>query len=249
MLIEVRKWISSARASIDPIVEVNPAMGTDSYTSTRARFDSQSAAHKYAHRHDNARDRREQRCIAQAMSACGLANNSLVLDLPCGAGRLTPLIVDAGHRLVAADSSPHMVAQAVEVWNRQAGVGEERRNRASFRVDDVMNTGYEVAKFDLVICNRLLHHFTDSSTRVRALAELSRVSRRWVIVSFFNSGTVEAKWKRIFKGMTGQRQTTRLPISLEQFKRDSASAGLRITKCFPTQGIISPQWYMLLERI
>ena len=45
----------------------------DSYESTKAKFDTEDAAEKYSRKHDNARDRREQRCIADAMAACGLA--------------------------------------------------------------------------------------------------------------------------------------------------------------------------------
>lgn len=220
----------------------------DSYSSTKTRFDSESAAATYSRKHDNARDRREQRCIASAMAACELARDSLVLDLPCGAGRLSRMVVDAGHRLVGADSSPHMVGQAVDAWLRQNDQSSQRFDRASFEVRDVMNTGYEDAKFDLIICNRLFHHFTESTTRVQALTELRRVTRRWLIVSFFNANTIDAKWKRFRNFVRIKRPIGRIPIPYGQFEAEAHAAGLKIIRSFPTRGVISPQWYVLLER-
>jgi cyclopropane fatty-acyl-phospholipid synthase-like methyltransferase len=41
-----------------------------------------------------------------------LAPNSLVLDAPCGTGKYFPLVIAAGHRVVGADQSAGMLAQA-----------------------------------------------------------------------------------------------------------------------------------------
>jgi len=141
-----------------------------------------------------------------------------------------------------------MVGQARDAWNRLTEGSETRRKKVSFEVGDVMNIAHEKSSFDLIICNRLFHHFSESSTRVRALTELGRVTKRWVIVSFFNADTLDAKRKRLGQMLTGRRPTTRRPIPFDQFTTDAAAAGLRVVRSFPTRGRISPQWYVLLER-
>lgn len=222
----------------------------DSYILTKSRFDTAMEASVYASKHGgHARDKREQACIAAALAASNLLPDSLVLDLPCGTGRLSPMIVNAGHRLVAADSSPHMVSEAANAWSQVTAGDPGRRARVEFEVRDVMASGYGDAAFDAVICNRLLHHFTEPATRTRALTELARVSARWVIISFFNAGAFEALRKRLGFFLIGRTQQRRVPISLEQFKADAAAAGLRVVDSYPTLGRISPQWYLLLEKV
>ena len=221
-----------------------------SYEQTKARFYSADDAAIYSRKHGgNARDLREQRCIAAAMTACALTPDSHVLDLPCGAGRLSPMIVDAGHRLVAADSSPNMVSEAEKAWQEWSANDAARRARVTFEVRDVMATGYADDTFDLIICNRLLHHFTEPATRTRALAELRRISKRYIIASFFNAGALDARRKKLGQMITGRVQTKRVPIKVAQFTVDAAAAGLRIAHEYRTRGVISPQMYVLLERV
>jgi ubiquinone/menaquinone biosynthesis C-methylase UbiE len=46
--------------------------------------------------------------------------------------------------------------------------------------------------FDGVVCARLIHHFNDPSDHRRLLAELCRVARKFVIISFNASFSVKA---------------------------------------------------------
>jgi 2-polyprenyl-3-methyl-5-hydroxy-6-metoxy-1,4-benzoquinol methylase len=239
----------SAHAAAVKFSRVENTLRQTSYEQTKTRFDSANDAAIYSRKHGgHARDRREQHCIAAAMQACNLAPDSYVLDLPCGAGRLSPMIIDAGHRLVAADSSPHMVSEAEKAWRQLNGNDAVRRAKVTFEVRDVMATGYASDTFEVVICNRLLHHFTEPATRSRALAELARISKRYVIASFFNAGALDARRKKLGQIITGKVATKRVPIKVTEFAVDAAIAGLRIVGEFPTFGMISPQHYVLLER-
>lgn len=56
-----------------------------------------------------------------------LDRDGLVLELGCGSGLLTRHLVDAGHRVIAADASPAMVELA-----RLAGSGVEVTVQGSF---------------------------------------------------------------------------------------------------------------------
>src|SRR5262245_53930262 len=133
-------------------------LAESSYERTRKRFDTPRAAAKYAGRFlGTARHAREQRCITAALN--GLPAGSRVLDLPCGTGRLTPVLVNRGFRVTGADSSQYMIATAWSIWHDANRTSLEREAMASFEVQDVLATSYKDRQFDAVVCNRLFHHF------------------------------------------------------------------------------------------
>ena len=72
------------------------------------RFNTPKAALKYySAQTGTGMHRREVRCIRRALSE--IESGSRVLDLPCGTGRLLPMLHESGYRVTEADSSPHMV--------------------------------------------------------------------------------------------------------------------------------------------
>jgi ubiquinone/menaquinone biosynthesis C-methylase UbiE len=137
-------------------------------------------------------NRRELRLAARALDAFGRCRE--VLDVPCGAGRLTPLLLERADRVACVDVSPAMLAHAEAALARPVASG-----RATLRRGTVGALPFPDGSFDVAVCWRLLHHLTDRSVRVRALSELRRVSRRGVVVSFADADTLKAKlraWRR-----------------------------------------------------
>jgi len=217
-----------------------------SYERTLDRFNSAEAALKYPARYGSTfRGRRERRCILKALRR--LAPESSILDLPCGTGRLTPLLVGAGLRVTGADSSPSMVSLAEEHWRQIGSRFREENRNVQFDVHDVMNTGYEEGQFDAVICNRLFHHFSEAETRVKALKELNRISRGPVIVSFFNSFALDALKFRFKHALRGTVPNDRVPIPLRMFAEDLRQAGLDVVSTYAVLRGISPLCYVVAE--
>lgn len=212
--------------------------GELSYVWTRERFAQPQAAGKYPRRYRAThRDGRERRAICRALER--VPRGASILDLPCGTGRLTPLLVERGLRVTGADSSPHMLAQARQSWPDEA---------VRFDVRDVMATAYADDQFDAAICNRLFHHFSEPATRRRALGELGRITAGLLIVSFFNSFSLNAwrlRWKHWRRGV---RPVDRIPISMPTFEADIHEAGLHICRKLPVMWGVSPQWYVVLQR-
>ena len=123
--------------------------GTPAETSadrTVQRFDNPQSAHKYAasltgtpkHERETGppmgcaisangtpKHERETGCIMKLLA--GLPAGANVLDLPCGTGRLLPLLVGAGFQVTAADSSGHMLDLARQHC-RQTGRGSMAPN-------------------------------------------------------------------------------------------------------------------------
>jgi SAM-dependent methyltransferase len=132
---------------------------------------------------------REQRLLAQLLTQCQLANGT-VLDVPCGYSRFAPMYARLGLTATGADVSYDMVHLAATNYARY---GRER-----WLCADVLALPFADSVFDSVLCIRLLHHRYSDAERQRILGELARVSRRFVIISFYRSTllhTVARHWR------------------------------------------------------
>src|SRR2546429_889083 len=83
----------------------------------------------------------EKRALASALR--GLDRNNLVLDVPCGTGRITELILKEGHRVIGVDLSWPMVSVA---RRRLAG----SNGTISYHIADAMELGFQDGIFDCV---------------------------------------------------------------------------------------------------
>lgn len=92
-----------------------------------------------------------------------------VLDLGCGTGAVTVHLVKRGFTVHAVDHSPDMIAVAKEKVRAESGA-----ERVTFQVSDAGNLPFESGQFDLVTCQRVLHHIPDIQP---VFAEVKRVLR------------------------------------------------------------------------
>lgn len=221
-------------------------MSSDSHRFTREKFDSKEYAALYAGKFAASRkDAREKECIRELL--LGVLPGSRVLDLPCGAGRMTSFLVRLGHRVTAADTSEHMLAEARA--RVQAELGPEGlADRVELSQQDILKLGFDDDAFDAVACNRLFHHFAESETRRRALAELARVCRGPIVVSYFSSFALSALQRRVANAVRGIRPVDRIPVAPRVFRADVQAAGLVEEACLPVRWGISPQTYLRLRR-
>lgn len=217
-------------------------MFADSHRTTIDRFNTVQAAQKYALSQANtATHGREVRCIRRGLAA--VVPGSHVLDLPCGAGRMLPPLLEMGFNVTEADTSRHMLEQARARLQRE----NLTPDRVHFEVADALDTGLPSKSFDAVVCNRLFHHLREPDVRRRCLCELARISRGPVIVSFFCSLALDAIFSRVLRLLSGRHLSDRIPISYRTFKKDVAAAGLTIERCMATRWGISQQWYLQLR--
>lgn len=215
---------------------------SESAEQTRNRFDSEAAATKYARSlGGTATHRREVACIRTALR--GVAAGSRVLDLPSGTGRLLPLLVEMGFRVTEADSSPHMIEQA-----RRYAQTLRLTQEVEFGVEDAFATSFGSGAFDVVLCNRLFHHFPEGEVRRRCLRELGRICRGPMVISFFCSASLGAMTFRLRNWLRRRTPTDRIPIPRERFVADAEAAGLKVVRTLATRGWVSKQWYGVLER-
>lgn len=208
---------------------------------TLDNYSQAAIAERYRGRNkDKGRHGRESRAIARALE--GIAAGAKVLDLPCGAARMAPMLLDMGYRVTAADGSAAMVDQA-RINCRELGVADRVE---AFQVANIFSTGFADGEFDAVIVNRLFHHFAEPEARQAALKEVARISKDRVIASFFCTHSCD-HWIHVVGNLLRGHASSRVVLPYRVFKRDVEAAGLQVKRIVPTRPGISRHWYLVLE--
>lgn len=119
---------------------------------------------------------REFRLLDQLLSSQG--RSKLLLDLPCGGGRLSPRIGAHTDLLIEADiavgqvlyGQHHSRLDTPQIWMTASAFHIPLRDNS----------------VDGTVCCRLCHHLPTPTERERLVEELLRVSRRFVVMTFFD---------------------------------------------------------------
>src|SRR6185503_18722722 len=100
---------------------------------------------------------------------------------------------------------------------------------------------------DCVFCNRLLHHILSAQERAAFLKQFHRVTRRYVVVSFFDYhafGTV----RKLLKALKGRKPSYDRQPTFEQFTAEVLSAGFKVRGVQRTGPAWVAQKYFVLEK-
>lgn len=137
---------------------------------------------------------REQRVVQALLQICQLQGGSL-LDVPCGYGRFTALFARLGITATGVDVSDAMVHLARD--------NQVPSGRGRWLAADICHLPFVDGMFDCAFSIRLLHHRYSHDMRVRMLRELARVSRRFVLLSFYLSTPLH-NLARFWRGRRGR---------------------------------------------
>lgn len=168
-------------------------------------------------------DRIQQGLVSEQLSA--LPAGALVVDVPCGNGRMTQRVTRPDLKLVAMDYN-HSMLQAMA----QRG---SPRMLACRSVADIMRLPLPDKCADLLINMRLLHHVTDQPMRVAMLREIVRVCRGRVVTSYWTTRC----WRYARKRLLGKKLRG-VSIAPAVFVDACEQAGLVIEK----QVSMRPLW-------
>lgn len=212
--------------------------GDTAFVRAQQRFGSELASVQYpVDYRRNLKGILERRTVLAMLD--GLPPGGHILDCPCGTGRVMQLLLDRQFSVTAADCSEHMVQRCRE--NMLARY-PQLAARMTFGVEDVTATSYADRSFDGVICNRLLHHYCNSETRIAVLRELARISRGLVIVSFTDGHSVSAIRKRLRAALPGAKKFN--PPTRAQIAKEFAAAGMTCVRVVPVMWGMSRMCYM-----
>lgn len=218
-----------------------------SHALARHRFGRKSLADKYPTEYSNRwRDRREKACIVECLNA--IPAGSKVLDLPCGTGRMTRLLVERGYQVIAADASEAMLGRAKQTYAKYRAERGAAAPEVAFSVRDVLSTGFQDNEFDGISCIRLFHHFSEAETRRKALRELNRICSGPIVVTFLNSFALDRFSSWVKMKVRNRKPENQRPIPLKTFAADIEAAGLQIDKKIAAHWGISSRWFLTLSR-
>lgn len=131
---------------------------------------------------------RDEQLARKALALAGAP--TLVLDLPCGAGRFWPLLAEhPGRVIIGADNSPASldIARAARPPSLVQRVRTLRTSAFDIDLPD--------RSVDCIFSMRLAHPLGDTAHRLAMLREFHRVARDTVILSLPIAGNFKA-WKR-----------------------------------------------------
>lgn len=176
-----------------------------------AKYD-RAHAEQYQRKHNDGLARRlsNARDAQLARKALKLAGDPQhVLDLPCGAGRFWPVLLENPNRkLIAADNSADMLAVAEQANPEAVRRGIRLLQTSAFAID------LPDQSIDCIFSMRLLHHIGKSEDRMTMLREFHRVTRETVIVSLWVDGNFKA-WRR--RRLEARRARTRTDMYQNRF--------------------------------
>jgi SAM-dependent methyltransferase len=177
---------------------------------------------------------REQRLLARLLTQCQLAKGT-VLDVPCGYGRFTPLYARLGITAIEADVSYDMA--------HLAAANYARHGQKHWLCADVLALPFPDSTFDSVLCIRLLHHRYSDAERQRILCELARVSRRFVIISFYRCTPLHGL-ARHWRGSRGRLAMMTLP----HLRELAQASGLQIQRVHSLLRFCHAQTFVVLTK-
>jgi ubiquinone/menaquinone biosynthesis C-methylase UbiE len=207
----------------------------------KTRYQKKSVADEYEPRRfyslkGKMTDALEKKCLLHTLDP--VATNVKALDIPCGTGRITEVLVGLGMDVTAADVSQAMMEHANVRMAKNA-------SPVPFVQADIENLGFPENAFDLIVTIRLLHHIPPSLHR-KILAELHRVTRNWVVISFSSKYSIQSARRNLLGKMRGE---PRYSISPALFRYEVANAGFRIVRYISLLPLISESVFVLLEKL
>jgi ubiquinone/menaquinone biosynthesis C-methylase UbiE len=162
----------------------------------------------------------------------------LAMDLPAGTGRLTPILAENAKKVILADASDVMLEVAKE---------DNPTLAAEYLVTSAEKIDRPDGSVDLVFCHRFLHHINQPDLRKKIFQEMARVTRRYVIVSYYAAGfRSRIKWR--LKNLVGLANRDSKPATMEQFFAEARQAGLKVA-AQETLRKIPPGIFCLFEKV
>lgn len=165
--------------------------------------------------------------------------SEVLLDLPSGGGRLSPVLEEYTDVLVEAD----------------IGLGQlhyARRNHPADKTDRVWMTasGYHIpfqdGSVDGVVCCRLCHHLPTPEERERLLSELLRVSRRFVIMTYFDYHSMKNYVRRLRQPFDGQ--PPKMTMTTDRVRELARGHGAELVAQPPLSRLFSGHRYGLMVK-
>ena len=161
-----------------------------------------------------------------ALASClrELQGAALVLDVPCGPGRLYRYFLQRGRRVVGGDFDPKMLSSASRVRRTLDLQGVDCRA-------DAFRLPWRDGAFDCAVSVRFAYYFARPE-RVALLAELARVSRMGIVVQYKINYSLLSRLRRL-TGKARKRNRGKFLLARREIVEDFREAGLGVDRVAP----------------
>jgi ubiquinone/menaquinone biosynthesis C-methylase UbiE len=177
-----------------------------------------------------------KRVISKLIRVTG--RKGLALDIPCGTGRLSHLILESGYKWIGGDISLEMM---MESRKRMDGFEDSFWN---IRLD-AEAMAFKDNSIDCIFSIRFIYHIP-VEIRHRMLQEMRRVTKKWLIIDYNYPNRFKNMARRI-GSLFGERRIKRR-ISLQEISRELGENGLNIYKAIPVSRFFSDNVLLLCQK-
>lgn len=184
---------------------------------------------------------RKLRAIGKAIELASALDGPIktALDIPCGTGRIFPVLFSKDIHVTGADLSLEMMQVAKSKFR-------EVKLKDGFIRCDAVSLPFTDGRFDAVFSIRFLFHLPVDIRR-RALKEIARISRQWVIVDYRHKYTLKYRLKSLKQRLRLSRKAYHR-VSRQDIAEDFQQARLELVKVFPTFPLFSDKWVILARK-
>lgn len=213
-----------------------------------SRYNSAEGAKSYTrkwkkHWTERVNNRTEQVLLERILDRIGnLGDNSVGLDLPCGYGRLAPLVSQNVGRLVESDWSFHLLGEARTFL---AGASDMRPVLGFVR-GTALQLPFTDQTFDLVLSARLCHHISAESERLQYVEEVLRISRNYAVFTYFDVSSLKNRLHSARRRFNGKRP--KWTLSNAQVREIADRMGFDVVDLVPLSRLFSGHRFAVMRR-
>ena len=210
------------------------------YAENRRKKDAaESYSTKYErYWHKRRSDARERAVIARALSL--VAPPQRILDMPCGAGRLT-------EELLRFDTAEIHACDYSEEQLKICGERHKNSNVTCQRAS-CFELPFPDDHFDLSFSVRLSHHIGSREDRERYLVELLRVSRQNVVATFFDTHSFKNRLRELRRRVRATKKRSKFTMSRDELHQIATNHDWRVEAAIPISRLFSGHRYVVFSR-
>jgi SAM-dependent methyltransferase len=185
----------------------------------------------------------EQRLLQRLLRSASITGlNGLALDLPCGYGRLYYILSDLGVSIVEGDWSFNLLG-AARLFH---AADRNSPPPAGYVRATAFNLPFRDRSFELVLSVRLCHHIREHQERVQYLREIMRVSRKWLLFTYFDTASIKNRTHDFRRRLNGKR--SKWTLDSQEVREIARSAGFDVVQSIWMSRFFSGHRYVLLLR-
>ncbi len=180
--------------------------------------------------------RQEWRLIRRHLARVG--HSKVILELPCGGGRITPAFADSVDFIIESDIAIGQI--------RYARATSTLAVPRAWMTASAFHIPLRDAAVDGTICIRLCHHLPTAAERERLFRELMRVSRRFIIVTYFDHYSLKNLTRRMRHPF--DRKPPKMTMTKGRVEELARESGWRLVAAPPLNRIASGHRFALLVK-